>query len=139
MPLESLARDLTEDGLPDFALITPNICHSGHDCSLGEVDQWLKQVVEPLMNSPALRENSLIVITFDEAKKSDTASCCGLGWRAGGRVATILISSEARPGTTDSTQYTHYSLLKTVLIAWNLPDLGATSDVRTTAITAPWK
>jgi hypothetical protein len=93
--------------------------------------------VTKLQDSSALGKNSLIAITFDEASDSDTSSCCGLG-RGGGHVATILISPTARAGYKDDTPYSHYSLLKTFLTAWNLPNLGKTNKATVSPIEAPW-
>ena len=33
VPLEQLDKDLANNQLPNFALITPNLCNSSHDCS----------------------------------------------------------------------------------------------------------
>lgn len=139
VPLDELKRDLAENKLPDFALISPNLCHSGHDCSAEKVDQWLQQTIEPLRSAPQLGANSLIVITYDEAKPFNMRGCCGAFSRGGGRVATVLISPLAKTQFVDSTQYSHYSLLKTLLIAWSMPDLASTGSPSTTPITAPWK
>jgi hypothetical protein len=61
-----------------------------------------------------------------------------LGSPAGGQVAVVLVSPTTLPEFTDNTPYSHYSLLKTILTAWNLPSLGMTSQDSTQAITAPW-
>jgi hypothetical protein len=79
----------------------------------------------------------LIIVTWDEGTSS--ASCCGLPKSAGGRVATLLISPQAKSGFQDATAYTHYSLLKTIETAWNLPLLGHAADVNNSIIKAPWK
>jgi acid phosphatase len=127
--------DLT---LPDFVFITPNLCNDGHDCPLSTVDAWLEENIARLVEHPKLAENSLIVITFDEAESLNAGTCCGLGVSGGGRVPAILISDRVRPGFVDSTPLTHYSLLKTVELAWGLPALGKTADPQVTAIIAPW-
>ena len=57
---------------------------------------------------------------------------------AGGQVAVVLISPTALPEFTDNTPYSHYSLLKTILTAWNLPALGITGQASIKPITAPW-
>jgi hypothetical protein len=101
-------------------------------------DAWLPKMINQLQSSPALGQNYLIVITFDEGE-SDNSSCCGMSASAGGRVTTILISPEAKSGFSDPTPLSHYSLLKTILISWRLPQLGFTSNPETQAITAPWK
>jgi hypothetical protein len=139
VPLPQLQTDLAANALPNFAFVMPNLCNSGHDCSRTVADDWVKTTVEQLQASPALGKKYLIAIVYDEASDSDTASCCGLGGEGGGHIAAVLISPLAKPGFTDDTQYSHYSLLKTILRAWNLPDLGKTADPQTAVIRAPWK
>jgi hypothetical protein len=51
---------------------------------------------------------------------------------------TVLISPMARAGFNDPTTYSHYSLLKTIMEAWNLPALGETEQASTLPIEAPW-
>lgn len=98
-----LAQDLLhESTTANFSFITPNLCHDGHDgngtttkCKntvepggLVSADAFLKSVVPMIMNSPAYREDGLIIITFDEADipfdtaagnaiTADGVSCCG--------------------------------------------------------------
>ncbi len=138
VPLTQLDSDLAANQLPNFSFIMPNMCNSGHDCAIDKPDAWVNNMVAKLQASPALGNNSLIAIVFDEAEGSNTGTCCGLGNSAGGQVAAILISPLAKPGFTDPTDYSHYSLLKTFLSAWNLPGLGMTQDPATSAIVAPW-
>jgi hypothetical protein len=78
----------------------------------------------------------LIIVTFDEGAEQSSGSCCGLGSNAGGQVATVLISPKAQKSFVDGTAYSHFSLLKTILTAWNLPDLGQT--ITSQPIYAPW-
>jgi phospholipase C len=135
--LKELDQDLAAKQLPDFAFIMPNLCNSAHDCSLAVADRWLSQLIQKLQASQALGQTYLIFITFDESS-SDNSSCCGLPANAGGRVPAILISPQARSGFKDETPLSHYSLLKTILISWRLPELGSTAKSATQAITAPW-
>ena len=107
-------------------------------CPAQTADDWLYSIVAKLQASPALGKNSLVIVTFDEGSDSSTGSCCGLGKRAGGQVATVLISPMAKHGFRDSTAYSHYSVLKTILSAWNLPDLALTQLAATRPILAPW-
>jgi phosphatidylinositol-3-phosphatase len=139
VPLTQLEKDLSANQLPAFAFIMPNLCNSGHDCGLEKADTWVKDMVAKLQASPAFGGNTLIAVVFDEASSKNTGSCCGMGNKAGGQVAAILISPQAKPGFTDDTQYSHYSLLKTILTAWGLPALGKTQDAATLPITAPWQ
>ena len=82
-------------------------------------------------------QSFLIILTWDEGDSN--ASCCGLPKKAGGRIATVLISPQAKNGFEDATPYTHYSLLKTIAEAWGLPYLGHAADDSNALITLPWK
>jgi phosphatidylinositol-3-phosphatase len=71
-----LAQDLAyESTTPNFAFITPNLCHDGHDakCKDGETgglagaDAFLQKIVPMILNSPAYKEDGLLIINFDEA------------------------------------------------------------------------
>jgi phospholipase C len=136
VPLTSLDGDLANNRLPNFSYIMPNLCNSGHDCSAATADKWVNSMVNKLQASPALGIKSLIIIAFDEGSDKSTSGCCGLPRPAGGQVAVVLISPTALPDMSDNTPYSHYSLLKTILMAWNLPALGNTAQAQ--AITVPW-
>jgi phosphatidylinositol-3-phosphatase len=85
--LEHLNVDLeTQSATPNFSFITPNLCHDGHDgsgtgergtiCADGEpggltsADAFLHRWVPRILNSPAYKENGLLIITFDEGNYS---------------------------------------------------------------------
>ena len=63
-------RPLTEfnpNSLPTFALITPNLCNDGHDCSNAVVDTWLSVRLLGILNSAAYRAGEVLVnIQYDE-------------------------------------------------------------------------
>lgn len=133
-----LEEDITNNDLPDFIFITPNLCDAGHDCPLQDADTWLGNTLTPLVNAlKQENDNYLVVITWDEGETDK--SCCELSEKAGGRVATILISPQAKHGFQDDTPYTTYSLLRTVSEAWGLPLLGHAADDSNLVIIAPWK
>lgn len=137
VPFSDLDKDLLTGQLPDYAFISPNLCNDAHDCALSSADQFLKTTLDKLQKALFLDKNNLIVITFDEGKS--TASCCGLGSQAGGKVATILVSPLVKTGFQDDTPYSHYSLLKTIEDSWGLVELGQSSSPQTNPILAPWK
>jgi len=142
VPLTELDIDMQNDTLPDYAFIMPNLCHSAHDwyidpnCPLKVADDWLGATANKLLNYVPLKEDSLIVLTWDEGQGSH--GCCGMDV-AGGRVATVLISSLAKAGFQDATPYTHYSLLRTIETAWGMPLLGHAADPEMVLIEAPWR
>ena len=110
----------------------PNLCNSGHSCDPTTADNWVNEMVTKLLASPVLGQNSLIVITFDEGVEHGTTA------NPRGQVPAILISPLARQSFTDVTSYSHYSLLKTILMAWNLPALGQTARDSIQPIIVPW-
>ena len=138
VPLTQLDKDLAANQLPNFSLIMPNLCDSGHSCVAETSDNWLNAMVAKLQASPALGQNSLIIITFDEGVQDNTATCCGKTTKTKGQIPAVLISPLARQGFNDPAIYSHYNLLKTILAAWNLPGLGQTALDSVQPIVAPW-
>jgi phospholipase C len=151
VPLDRLDSDLAAaSSTPNYAFITPNLCHDGHDqpCVNGEpgglvsADQFLQTWVPKIMGSPAWAEGSLLVVTFDEAENGDATACCGEkpGYNTpnpggltpgpgGGRTGAVLVSQYVQPGTTNATPYNHYSLLKSTEDIFALPYLGYAGQV----------
>ena len=140
--LDRLARDLDAVATtPNFAFITPNLCHDGHDahCANGErgglagIDRFLRVWVPRITASPAFRKDGLLVITFDEGTAAD--ACCGEralpGGPApgrfgpgGGRVGAVLLSPFIRAGTVSDRPYNHYALLRSIESYFGLSPLG---------------
>ncbi len=130
--LGALPEDLASVATtPNFAFITPNLCHDGHDaiCANGArgglpaVDEFLKIWVPRILASPAFRKDGLVVITFDEGLTA--AACCGekalpngpapgQTGPGGGRVGAVLLSPFIRAGTVSHAEYNHYSLLRSI-------------------------
>ena len=138
VPLTQLQADIQAGSLPNFIFITPNLCNDAHDCPLDVADAWLTELLGRLI--PALdakTESYLVVMLFEEGQGN--RSCCGLPLEAGGRVPVVLYSPLVKNGFEDPTPYTHYSLLKTISIAWELPLLGHAAEDNNVLITAPWK
>lgn len=137
-PLPDLYSDLAAGSLPNFVFITPNLCNDAHDCGLDVADVWLDAQMKNLLDFFSKNNQSfLVILTWDEGQSD--FSCCGLPEKAGGRIATVLISPQVKNGFEDASPYTHYSLLKTIAEAWGLPYLGHAADENNALITAPWK
>ena len=146
VPLAQLDKDLADGTLPDFVYIMPNSCVSTDDdftdpaCDLPLADSWLAGIMNkltPYLNQQAEQEPNLVVITWDEGQGDH--SCCGMPTKAGGRIATLLVSPQAMSGFLDDTPYTHYSLLKTIESSWGLDFLGHAADAQNVLITVPWR
>jgi phosphatidylinositol-3-phosphatase len=140
--LNALTNDLTHIATtPNFAYITPNLCNDGHDapCQNGDpgglisANVFLKTWVPRILNSPAFKKDGLLIITFDEG--TDGTACCneqplpggpqpGQFGPGGGQIGAVLLSPFITPGTTSTTPYNHYSLLRTLEDIFGLKHLG---------------
>ncbi|KAK3984562.1 phosphoesterase family-domain-containing protein [Cladorrhinum sp. PSN332] len=110
-------RDLAQNKLPQWMFITPNMTNSGHDTSVTFAGKWARNFIVPLLsNSNFNVPRTLVMLTFDEGSTSGT-----------NQVYAVLLGSAitaAKKGTTNSTQYGHYSVIKTVEDNWSLGNLG---------------
>ncbi len=138
VPLTALQTDIETDSLPNFLFIKPNLCNDSHDCELDVSDAWLTTLLDGLIPALDSTGDSYVVFMLFEEGQGDH-SCCGLPKKAGGRVPVVIYSPLARNGFEDSTQYTHYSLLKTISEAWGLPYLGHAAEINHPLIVLPWK
>ena len=120
VPFTQFAADIQANTVPDFVWITPNMCNDMHDCPVSAGDTWLKTWVPTIGESSAWKDNGALFITFDEG--SGTSGCCQNA--VGGRIATLVLSPLGQAGFSSEVQYTHYSLLRTIEAAWQLPLLG---------------
>jgi hypothetical protein len=103
--------------LPTVAFVSPDMCNSMHDCSIHTGDRWMKKYFKRYAMW-AKRNNSWLIVTFDE--------------NAGGTVhpiPTIIVGEGIQPG-----RYTewmnHYTLLRTIEKAYELPPLGRAHAAR---------
>ena len=142
--MTALVRDVRSVATtPALSLLVPNLCDDGHDtgCAgpdvagdrtggLTAVQHWLTRYVPVVLASPAYKEDGLLLVTWDEGKRVDRASCCGLrsldpGARGGGgRVGLIAVSPFIRPGTVSTGAYNHYGLLRTLADLFGVTRLG---------------
>lgn len=116
VPYIELSKDLANlQTTPDFIWITPDMCHDMHDCSIKTGDDWLAKEIPNILNSLSFKQqNSLLVITWDEAEL--------LG---NNQIPTILIGPSVKQNFVSLTKYDHYSLLHTIEAAWGLTPLTA--------------
>jgi hypothetical protein len=150
--LDMLATDLqAPETTPNYVFITPNLCNDGHDpeCIDGSpggypaIDAFLRKWVPLITNSPAFKQDGLLVVTFDESEgegpEGSTACCAekplpgarrppGVLGPGGGRIGAVLVSKYIKPGTVSSVPYNHYSLLRTVEDIFGLRHLGYAAE-----------
>jgi hypothetical protein len=125
VPFTEFAKDLANNALPNYVWITPNMCNDSHDCRASSSDGWLATWVPRILASPAWRDDGALFITYDEgdSKRLFSESCCQEG--NGGHIATLVVSPLGKPGYHSQIAYDHYSLLRTIENAWQLPELGS--------------
>ncbi|HLY65617.1 MAG TPA: alkaline phosphatase family protein [Chloroflexota bacterium] len=115
VPFTQLANDVANNQLPAYMWITPDSCSDMHDCSVATGDRWLANNLGPLLSSPAFtQQNSLLALVWDEDDGSGD-----------NRVPLILVGPHVKRGYVSHTPANHYSLLRTIEAAWNLPALTA--------------
>ena len=114
VPLSGFAQDMAGD-VPRFVWITPNQCHSGHDCSTATADAWLASFVPQILATSAWRDGGVLFVTWDEGEDSANS------------VLTIVIHPGA-PVHASDIAYNHYSLLATIEDALGVPRLGAAAN-----------
>jgi hypothetical protein len=139
---------------PNLVYIVPNQCNDGHSAcpstspvpnpvtddqdALRQADAWLRQYVPKILASPAFKQDGLLVVTFDEGL--DMTACCneqpgpadpnpgGYGFGTpgpgGGDSGTVLISPYVAPGSVNTNEYNHYSLLRSIEDLFGLSHLG---------------
>jgi hypothetical protein len=139
VPLTDLWRDQKTGRVPNYAFVTPDTCHDGHDsgasCHDGggvrEADLFASRTIPRIMADKSFKDGGLIVLTFDEggiANDDDPVSVDSGEPDFGGRVFTLLVSPNVTRGARLTDPYDHYSLLKTVEDVFCLDHLGHAAD-----------
>lgn len=134
VPFSEFAGDVTNNSLPDYSFIVPDVNDDAHNCPVGlttctsaqmlaAADLWLSKNIAPLLASTAF-QNSLLIVVFDEAEDSDTT-------HGGGQVPAVLVSPLVKAGYQSTTLYQHESTLRLMM-----EGLGET-DLPGAAATAP--
>jgi len=116
------AQDVPLGSTPDisarFTLIVPDLCHDMHDCSVAEGDSWLSTELPMIFSTAQYQSGSTaLFITWDEDDGSH-----------GNHVPFLVIAPSVRPGTTSSTPYDHYTMLRTTEAMLGLSFLGKAAD-----------
>jgi phosphatidylinositol-3-phosphatase len=126
VPFTQLSTDMASNSLPDYAFIVPNVNDDAHNCPVGmttctdtqklsTADQWLATNIAPLLASTSF-QNSLLIITFDEAEDSDTT-------HGGGHVPAVLVGAMVKSGYQSTTLYQHESTLRLMMEGLGVSDL----------------
>lgn len=120
VPATQLATDKTNNAVPQVAFYVPNQCNDGHDIGVTYAGKFLDSFMTSTFTGNAITGRTLVVITFDE--NSGTS---------GNQIYTALVpfgSMSITVGSSDGTNFNHYSLLKTIEQNFGTGNLG-TGDV----------
>jgi hypothetical protein len=132
VPYTKLATDLAANKLPAFSFITPNLIDDMHDGTVADGDNWLKNNLPTILNSPEYTSGSTAVfITWDEGENGTSNRCATNTTDVGCHVATLVISPSTKAGTKSATLFNHWSLLGTAEQLLGLPKLGKASSATT--------
>jgi phospholipase C len=110
VPFDGFAADAAAGRLPQFVFVSPDMRHDMHDGSVRAADGWLDSLYDQLRRSPAWREDTRLVVVFDEGRRGDN------------HVAAVVAGPQVPAGSDDG-HYTHYSLLRSIEAAFGLPYL----------------
>jgi len=118
--LSQFSSDMTNNVLPNFSFVVPNLLNDGHDGPLQLADAWLQDNIAPLLSNPTFQKDGLLIIVFDEAATSDSTN-------GGGHVAAVVISAKAKQGYKSTTFYQHEGLLRLILEGLRVSNLPGAS------------
>jgi len=117
---EEFAVDVAAGNIADYTWYIPNVLDDGHDTNISYAGIWTKGFLPPLLANPTFMEGMLIVLTYDEAEFINGSN--GIT----NQIYTVLLGGPGVPvtvGLSDYTPYSHYSLLRTSEVNWNLGSL----------------
>jgi acid phosphatase len=124
VPFSQFDTDRTNNTLPNYAFIVPNLCNDAHDCPLSTADAWLQTHIDPLIKSAPFQQDGVLIILFDESASDNV--------HGGGRIAWITVSAKAKRRFQSTTLYQHESTLRLSLEALGvtaLPNHAASAPV----------
>jgi phospholipase C len=129
VPFTSFASDLAGSNPPAFVWVSPNNGNNMHSGSVTAGDNWMKQNIDPILNSSWFTGSpSTLIITMDENDANGFAkgTCCGVA--AGGQVPMVIVSNTALGEGVFTASGDHYGTLRSIEETYGLPLLGAAQD-----------
>lgn len=116
VPATQLATDKANNAVPQVAFYVPNQCNDGHDIGVAYAGKFLDTFMTSTFTGNAITGRTLVVITFDENAGA-----------SGNQIYTALVpfgSMSITVGSSDATNFNHYSLLKTIEQNFGTGNLG---------------
>ena len=126
VPYSQLESDIRNHTTPNYAYITPNVSHDAHNGTPAQADAWLRENVPAILALPEFQPggDGILFIAWDEADvggKQDNRCTSAIPSGCGGRLATLVIGPQVKPGFKSTIRYDHANLLRTVCDAMALP------------------
>ena len=95
-------QDVLLHRLPTLSWLVPNGCDDAHDCSIQTFDNWLRDVILPLLRSSYFQPggSGLLIIVFDENADDGEPDCetTTEGQGCGGQVELVVVSPYSKLG-----------------------------------------
>ena len=108
----------------NFMWLTPNLCNDTHDCSVSTGDTYLSQLVPQILASKLFtHQKAALFIAYDEGN--------GDRQHPNDQVYAVWAGSVAKKDYSSTSQYTHYSYLKTIEVNWHLKPLTSNDKTAT--------
>jgi hypothetical protein len=118
-------RPLTEldaNHLPTFAMITPNLCHDGHDCTNDQVDSFAQTWVSKILaGSDYAAGDTVVMVIYDEDRP----------------MPNLIVAPTATPGVNATAGAGHAALLKTWEQMLGLPEMAQDSVRQAASLRGP--
>ena len=116
------AADLQAGTIPNYAFVTPNLCHDMHGdltcpslvltaANITAGDTWLSTNLPPMI-AYSHTHDTVIILVWDEGDSTN-------------KVPLLVIGDQVKGGTTSNIAYTHSSMLRTVEELLGVPVLPA--------------
>ena len=102
-------KDLQNNQLPTFSFVIPNLINDVHDSDILTGDNWIKNNMALLFNSPTFYQDTVYIFTWDESAHDNT--------HGGGQIETAFLGASVKQGYSQqsSTLYQHASTGRTIL------------------------
>jgi len=121
-------KDLQNNQLPTFSFVIPNLINDVHDSDIPTGDNWIKNNMAPLFNSPTFYQDTVYIFTWDEAADDNT--------HGGGQIQTAFLGAGVKQGYSQqsSTLYQHASTGRTILWLLGITPPADMHDIATAPI-----
>jgi len=112
VPMSGFDLDATLNRLPNVGFLIPDLCHSGRNCSLRQVDTWLRDRLAPVLSSTDFTSGRLVVVVTAADNPAARSN----------RVLTSVLSPRLSGKIVDA-RLNHYSLNRYITDVLRVPPL----------------